>query len=278
MVPVVALSRDDIAKYRPRTIGYPEPLGKDAFEFAIYGNDAPSSIVRLTDQFLEHGACLLNHRLDWNDLEQKFAAFYMVDMSRADRSSSELAEILRSRSGVEEVRVISRAGAIFGYSSFPIILNGVNRGVILRVEDWSQVEEDLVGWMGTAGETIMFREGESYGASIGRRYVRLIGTDDQLLIQNVRDGMKATGWGIMDHRISDDRNTFFLEVKYPITNSKGEVVSKFFQGLTCGLIEVILDAKLTMQEANHDQKTGILRIRYKIDWQKTPPRSEHMTV
>ncbi len=95
-------------KYRPRRIGYRAPLGKEAFEFAIYGDDVPGSIVRLTDLFLEHKARLLNHRLDWNDVEKRFAAFYMVDMAEADCASSKLAEILRARAGVDEVRVISR--------------------------------------------------------------------------------------------------------------------------------------------------------------------------
>jgi hypothetical protein len=49
----------------------------------------------------------------------------MVDMEKADCSSAKLAEILRSRAGVEGVRVISRASSVFGYSTFPIILNGL---------------------------------------------------------------------------------------------------------------------------------------------------------
>lgn len=269
----VALSKEDSAKYRPRTIGYSEPLGKDAFEFAIYGDDVPSSIVRLTDQFLEHKVQLLNHRLDWNDLERRFAAFYMVDIAGADCSASKLAEILRSKPGVDEVRVIPREGAIFGFSTFPIILNGVNRGVILRVENWSQVEDDLVLWMGTAGETIMFREGETFGTSICRRYMDLLGQKKTALVQNVKDGVKAGGWGIIDYRISDDRSIVFLEVKYPITNSEGEVTSKFFHGMLCGILEVLLGAKLGVQEAIYDKKTSTLRIKYKVDVQKSAQTS-----
>jgi hypothetical protein len=259
-----ALSKEDSARFRPRTIGYPEPLGKDAFEFAIYGGDVPSSIVRLTDQFLEHRARLLNHRLDWNDLEKRFAAFYMVDMAAADCSSSKLAEILRSRAGVDEVRVIPRAGSIFGYSTFPIIINGVNRGVLLRVEDWLAVEGDLVRWMGSAGETIMFREGETYGKSICQRFIQLLG-GEELLPHNVKDAVKACGWGIMEYRVSDDGSTLLLEVKYPVANSSGDVTSRFFQGMLCGLLEVILDAKLNVTDSIHDRKTSTLKIRYRIE-------------
>jgi hypothetical protein len=269
----VTLSKDDSSKYRPRRIGYRAPLGKEAFEFAIYGDDVPGSIVRLTDLFLEHKARLLNHRLDWNDVEKRFAAFYMVDMAEADCASSKLAEILRARAGVDEVRVISRAGAIFGYSTFPIVLNDVNRGVILRVENWAQVEEDLIKWMGSAGESIMFREGETYGISTCRRYVEILTTQDEaLLFQNLRDGSKAAGWGILDYRISDDRSTVFLEVKYPITNSKGEVTSRFFQGMLSGIIEVILNAKLNVQDSAYDRNSRTLKIRYKADWQRSPPK------
>ena len=273
--PPVALSEEDSAKYRPRVIGYVEPLGKQVFEFAVYGGDAPSSIARLTDLFLEHRARLLNHRLDWNDALSQFAAFYMVDMAGADCSSSKLAELLRSRPGVDEVRVISRAGSLFGYSTFPLILNGVSRGVILRVENWLQVEEDLIRWMGSAGESIMFREGETYGVSTCRRYTGLFASEDQsLLFQNIRDGGKALGWGIFDYRISNDRVAALLEVKYPITNSEGEVTSRFFHGMLCGVMEVILNAKLNMRESAYDRKTSTLRIKYKVDWEKHPPNSD----
>lgn len=271
----MALTKDDKPRYRPRVIGYREPLGKNTFEFAIYGDDAPSSIVRLTDVFLEHRVRLLNHRLDWDDIEKWFAAFYIADMEQADCSSSVLAEMLRTRPGVDEVRVISRAGAIFGYSTFPIILNGVDRGIMLRIENWFQVEEDLVKWMGTAGESIMFREGETYGVSAARRYAELLRSRDQTaFIQSVSESAKALGWGILDYRISDDRSTVLLELKYPVTNSKGKVSSRFLQGMLCGFLEVILNAKLGVQESVYDHKTSTLRIRYRVDWQKLPPKPD----
>jgi len=268
----IALSKEDSAKYRPRIIGFPAPLGRDTFEFAIYGDNAPSSMVRLTDLFLEHGARLLKHRWDWNDEEKRFAAFYLADMTGADCSSSRLAEILRSKSEVDSVQVIPRTGALFGYSTFPIILNGLNRGVILRIENWFQMEDELVKWMGTAGESIMFREGESYGISTCRRYADIIPPEDHaLLFQNLRDGGKATGWGIMDYRISEDRSLVFLEVKYPVTNSKGEVTSRFFLGMLCGVLEILLKAKLGVQESVYDRTSATLRIKYKVDWQRPPP-------
>ncbi len=253
-------------------IGYPRPLAKETFEFAIYGDDAPSSVVRVTDLFLEHGARLLHHRFDWNDEEKKFAAFYMVDMSGADCSSSKLAEFLRSKSGVDIVYVIPRAGSLFGYSTFPVILNGINRGVILRIENWFGMEEDLVRWMGTAGESIMFREGESYGISTCRRYVDVYTYENSaLLFQNVRDGGKAAGWGILDYRMNDEKSMVFLEMKYPVTNSKGEVTSRFFLGMLCGIMEVLLNTKLSVQDSNYDQASFVLRIKYKVDAQRPPP-------
>jgi hypothetical protein len=268
----VVLSKEDNAMYRPRMIGYPEPLGKETFEFAIYGDEAPSSIARLTDLFLEHGVRLLKHRLDWDDVEKRFAAFYLADMVGADCSSSKLGEILRSKSGVESVHVISRAGSLFGYSTFPIILNGVNRGVILRIENWFQMEDDLIKWMGTAGESIMFREGEAYGVSTCQRYVDEFTSDNHaLLFQNIRDGGKATGWGILDYRLNDDRSVVFLEVKYPVTNSRGEVTSRFFLGMLCGVMEVLLNAKLSVQESIYDRNSSALKIKYRIDGQRPLP-------
>jgi hypothetical protein len=145
--------------------------------------------------------------------------------------------------------------------------------VILRVEDRIQVEEDLAGWMGTAGESIMFREGETYGASICQRYFELLHSSDQvLLFQNIRDGCKGEGWGILDYRISDDRISLFLEVRYPVTNSKGEATSRFFQGMLCGILEVVLNVKLAVLESVFDKRAGALKIKYKVDWQKAPPR------
>ena len=268
----VTLSKEDGAKYRPRLIGYPNPLGKETYEIAIYGDDAPSSSVRLTDLFIEHGARLLKHRLDWNDEEKKFTALYLVDMSGADCSAARLGEILRSRSGVDSVQVISRAGSTFGYSTFPLILNGANRGVILRIENWFEMEDDLVRWMGTAGESIMFREGEAYGVSTCRRYVGVLSAEDQaLLFQNIRDGGKAAGWGILDYRTNDDQSIVFLEVKYPVTNSKGEVTSRFFLGMLCGIMEVLLNTRLGVQESLYDRRTRALRIKYKVDKQRPPP-------
>ncbi len=253
-------------------IGFPEPLGKETFEFAIYGDDAPSSIARLTDLFLEHGVRLLKHRLDWDDVEKRFAAFYLAETAGADCSASKLGEILRSKSGVESVHVISRTGSLFGYSTFPIILNGASRGVILRIENWFQMEDDLVKWMGTAGESIMFREGESYGVSTCQKYADIFTSDNQtLLFQNLRDGGKATGWGIMDYRLIDDRSVVFLEVKYPVTNSRGEVTSRFFFGMLCGVMEVLLNAKLSVQESIYDRNSCALKIKYKVDGQRLPP-------
>ena len=43
----MALSKEVSANYRPRMIGYRAPLGKNAFEFAIYGDDV-SSLDRKT--------------------------------------------------------------------------------------------------------------------------------------------------------------------------------------------------------------------------------------
>jgi len=256
-------------------IGYRAPLGKNAFEFAIYGDDVSSSIVRLTDLFLEHRVRLLSHGFEWDDEERWFAAFYTVDMTSADCSTSTLAEILRSRPDVDSVRVIPRAGAAFSYSVFPIILNGADRGVLFRAKNWFRVEEDLVKWMGSAGESIMYREGETYGISTCTSYKEGLAPQDQgLLFRNVVDGGRSAGWGILDYKMNDDNTIVSLSVKYPVTNSKGEVTSRFFHGMLSGVMEVVLNARLSILESAYDKKSSILSISCKVDWKNPPPKSD----
>ena len=191
-------------------------------------------------------------------------------MSKADCSTSTLAEILRSRKDVDTVKVVSRSGAVFGFSTFPILLNQIDRGVIFRAENWFRVEEDLVKWMGSAGESIMFREGETYGLSTASRYTNANTTQDHaMLVQNVRDGGRAAGWGILEYKMSDD-NTSIMSMKYPVTNAKGEVTSKFFHGMLTGILEVILNVKLRVLESAYNKDQSALRIKYGIDGDKPP--------
>lgn len=247
-------------QFHPRPIGSPSPLGKNVYEFAVFADPEPSSSLGIVELVSSYHGKMIGYLED--AMTKEFAGFYFVDTSKMDCSVSDLTEEIRDLQRVKNVQVQYREGHLLGHFMFPLTVFGNRRVLAIRVEGLVNIEEQLTKLMGSAASSIIYDEGRSYGLEVMRAYREALkeeANNEERLIENVKEGSKATGWGTLEFRLTDDMGVR-VALRHPPVTTGGWRESRFLYGIFGGLIEGVYGRRLSVSQAKYDARSDVLSI------------------
>ncbi|MHB1907458.1 MAG: hypothetical protein ACYCQJ_01150 [Nitrososphaerales archaeon] len=250
--------------YWPRKIGSSVPQGKDVYEIIVLSSSPVESlpfILEVTDQ---HKIKIIKLRLEVE--KERSAILAYLDFSLADCTPHDYSKQIKELKLVKDARFVSRADSIFGYHTFPVIVNGKDRAWIMRAKALLSIEEKLIEMLGTAAESIMFQEGRAYGYGVAQAQQEIENTtDEKMRVHNFKEGSRASGFGILDYDYSEDHLSLNVTVLDPLTDSKGECNSYFIFGTLAGGIEVINGVTLRVASHYYNKDDKTLHVKYSLE-------------
>jgi hypothetical protein len=161
---------------------------------------------------------------------------------------------------VQSAEVASTENSLFDKFLFPPTVWGRHRVLIMRMDPLFNIENNLTHELGTAGMAIMFREGEAYAAETLRQYRQVLGSVTQeSLLENVKDGLRATGWGIFDFKTTKDGYDVAIQ-DAPMIEAMKEP-SRFLCGIVAGIVESVYAVNVKVVSSTVDRKGGSVSVR-----------------
>ena len=143
---------------------------------------------------------------------------------------------------------------------FPVVIQGKNRVLIMRLSPLLNIEKRLTDELGSAGGAIMFREGEGYAAETLRQYRAALGNvRAELLLETVKDGLRATGWGLFEFRAMRDGYEATVD-EAPLLEGSTEP-SRFLCGIVAGIVESVFSVRVKIVQSTVDSRTQRVSVR-----------------
>jgi hypothetical protein len=130
----------------------------------------------------------------------------------------------------------------------------------MRTEPLLEVEKHLVEVLGSAGDTVMFVEGKTYASKTWMHLKNALpNASHEELLQNVMDGLRATGWGLFEFR--SEQNLFHVSIRNPpkLENLKTSQ-SLFVRGIAVGTVESLYGVKVAVRDASYDNQSDTVRL------------------
>lgn len=195
----------DGRQYFPTNVPIIKPSGENVFEFLIEGRDEIGAFARVAGIFT-------GHRIDIRSISAGpvknakvnyavFEANIFCDVSKADCSIIQVTDELTKLPFITTVLSADMKNRLFDRFLFPTVLGDTIRVVLFRVTPLLQIERRMIERMGSAGEAIMFEEGKAYSNEAIKLYKEALpNAGPELLLENIKDGLRATGWGVFDIR------------------------------------------------------------------------------
>ena len=137
---------------------------------------------------------------------------------------------------------------------------GRERVIIMRLSPLLNIERRLHEELGSAGSEIMFNEGEGYAIETIGQYRTVLGSvSTEVLLENVTDGLRATGWGLFEFK--ESKEGYEVTVRdAPMLGSTTEP-SRFLCGIIAGILETVLSVKIKVVESTVEPKSGRVFVR-----------------
>jgi len=138
-----------------------------------------------------------------------------------------------------------------------------DRVLLMRVGPLLNIEKHLVNKMGSAGAAIMYEEGKSYAGEAFKQYrSALPNASIEDLLENIKDGLRVTGWGIFRFkRVPDGFEVTIIDPPHLNNNEYKE--NRFFYGVTEKILEELYGDELTINSSDLDIKNRRLVIQFK---------------
>lgn len=248
-------------KYFPRNIGVALPQGENVHEFVVVWGHEFGSLGKIVDVFSRHRVKVLLTHSQIDEQTNTAVGTYFCDLTRADRSADDIGKEIKALGFVREVESVSAAKSLFDKFLFPVTVWGRDRVIVMRLDPLLNVEGRLTEELGSAGSAIMFSEGEGYASETIDQYVRVLpGASPEALLDTVKDGLRATGWGLFDFKKSKDGYTVTIE-DAPMQAGATEP-SRFLCGIVAGILERVYSAKLKVAESmvDHKNRRAVVRL------------------
>ena len=242
-------------KYFPRNLAVASSRNEDVYEFLVVWDHQIESLPEILRVFSKHKAkvTLAHSQLD-EDTDTVVGTFF-YNLAKADESAENIGKEIKTLRFVRTVEVASTANSLFDKFLFPVTIWGQERVVMMRMEPLLNIERRLVQELGSAGSAIMFREGEGYATATVDQYRKVLGSVTiESLLENLRDGLRATGWGIFEFEATKDG--YVVTVESAPALPQATEPSRFLCGIIAGILEALLSANMSVVESNIDQKSG----------------------
>lgn len=247
-------------------IGPPLENAKSGFlyEFIAQGRDQPGNLGRMMD-------VLNRHRVKayvaggYNIPEPGiFAWSGFADYSASQFKIDDTIEELKKLDFVLRCDAVKVTDVVFDKFLFPNMIFGKARVIIVRAEPFIGIERRLIAAFGTGGASIMFDEGRQYCIEAFEQYVKMLpGASPEVIMRNAIAGFRTTGWGLFEFDLSKLLIHGYATVTIrepPFSGVPGLKESFFTNGLACGAIEAIFNAKVGVETSKYDEKSRTLHL------------------
>jgi predicted amino acid-binding ACT domain protein len=264
---VFLLNHKEQPQYFPKNLPIARSKGDNIVEFAIFGRDEIGGFADITQVFSKHKINIKD--ITSNEVEDvKSRAFctvagFFCDFTTANCTIEQIEFELRAIHSVVDVQTYNMKDKIWDRFFFPTNLNG-SRVIMLRVGPLLRIERNLIERLGTAGAAIMFHEGEVYAEETFHEYKKLLpNASTERYLQCVVDGLRATGWGIVEFR----KLSFGFEVRIkdpPILIDLDYKENRFLYGAASRIVELLFDTKLFLAKSTFDENTSVLTLKFSL--------------
>jgi hypothetical protein len=242
-------------KYYPRVLAVVPPRGGRVYEFAVEWNHELGSLAKIVDTFAKRKSKVLTNTSQLDLKTNTAVGTFYCDSAKALGSAEDLEADIRKLNFVQNVQWASAEHSLFDQFLFPVTVWGRERVILMRLSPLLSIEKRLSQQLGSAGGAIIFSEGEEYAAETVGQYKKItVGASAGELMQNIKDGLRATGWGLFDFKRTKDG--YLVTVKdAPVQDGMTEP-SRFLCGIIAGILEKVFGIELKITESRFDQKDG----------------------
>ena len=249
---------------RSRDIGISRPLGKGAYEIAVSGDFGHGIESTVMNAILDCNGKLIRQISEGEVFDNFFVAEYFVDASNLSCSITDLVKRIESMPHVKQVHYQNREGYLYSHFIFPLTAFRRGRVIAFRADTLLRMQERLAQILGSAASTVFYEEGRSYGEAIVRNHRFLLrDTNQQLLLENLKEGARATGWGLVDFEQVEE-NLFRLVLKHPPLGADGQWKDTWLlYGAFAGILESVYNCKLSVDGSDYNKETDVLTVTYK---------------
>ncbi|MCL4519797.1 MAG: hypothetical protein M1587_11445 [Thaumarchaeota archaeon] len=250
--------------FHSRNIGASKPYGKNVYEIAVRGDFGFGIESAIADTLLKCNAKMIRQLLEGEVYTNDFSAEYFIDASNLNCSMGDLIKKLKAIQHVKEVHSEYREGYLYSHLIFPITAFRRARLIAFRADSLVRTQERLEQILESGAATIMYEEGRSYGETIVKNHRFLLGGENQqLLIENLKEASKATGWGIPEFEF-DDVDRVRLRLRHPPLMVNGEWKEIWLlYGAFAGMLEDIFEIKLSVDRSEYSKESDTLVVVYK---------------
>lgn len=240
------------AEYFPKNFALTKPDGKKIFEFVVLIKDQAGAYSRLVETFTSHGIDIKSGFVGQHGSSSQFIANLFCEFARADCTVWIFEEELKRLPFVIRVRSADMAGRYFDKFFFPMTIMNNNRIILMRTEPLLRIEKSLVENLGSGGAALMFQEGRVYAEETLNQYKKIMPnlTADDLL-ENVKDGLRVTGWGIFDFRRTSDGYEVVV-TDPPLIADSHYRENRFYYGVIARVLEMLYGGTLTVVTSHAD--------------------------
>jgi predicted amino acid-binding ACT domain protein len=251
--------------YFQKVLPVTKPQGENIFEFAIVAEDKIGAFSSLVQVFTKHRIDIqsisANKMKEPNTKTMHFVAGLFCDLTVSDVAVEEVQSELKSLPFVIEVQSCDMKQWIWDRYFFPTNL-AQSRIIMIRVEPLLRIERNLIQRLGTGGAAIMYREGEVYAEETFHEYKSMLPkANKERLLQCLVDGLRATGWGIVEfkkllsgYQVTIKDPPMLKEIDYK--------ENRFLYGAAGRTLELIFDDHVSLAESSFDEKNSILNLKY----------------
>ena len=250
--------------YRPTNIAASRPHGKEVYEIAVSGDFGFGIESAIVNAITECNGELTRQLMEGEAHDNYFAAEFFVNAADLSCTIEELVKKIEKIPHVKQVHMKSREGYFYSHFLFPVMAFRRSRVIAFRADTLIRMQERLAQFLGSSAATILYEEGRSYGETITKNHKFLLrDAGEQLIIENLKEGSKATGWGVLDFEpTGDDR--IRLSLGHPPLYNGEWIDTWLLYGAFAGILENVYDCKLSVERSEYDKEKDNLVVIYKL--------------
>jgi hypothetical protein len=245
-------------KYYRRNFSLSRPSGKNVYEFLIVARSGCDASIEIMGAFSNFHVWLSQAYVNDDPSADRLIMGTFCDFSKAIVSAEGFSKEIKKLKSVIEVEFIDTENRLFDKYFFPLVIMDRFRAIVMRVDPLLKVEERLMKNMGSGGAAIMFDEGKTYALETVENYKALLSNaEPDLLIQNIVDGLRSTGWGLFSFRKNEEG--FYVRVEHPPKLESGEMAeNRFIMGVIAGILESVYEGEWSVISSHYNKEEDAL--------------------
>jgi hypothetical protein len=256
------------AVYYPNTIGQPAPSASKTFALLVEGKDDRGGVqLLIMNSLLRRGARILSQNGRIYDKTGDFTLCLICDLRDLSETSDDVVIEVRKMKSVKHAQGVSLKNNMFDGLLFPLALMDTDRVVAINSSLTFEIQQKL---RTQVDKSSFIEAAVDYGKSIVSRIQQKFGErrDNspaptiQVIQDNVRGYMMATGWGRFDWQSEENIERVLIHDPPTVTIGGSGEGNLFLQGMVAGMMESFRSKKYSIIEDHYDATARLLTLAY----------------